>query len=92
MFALECDECSNGISAVLAVRRNDGLQPVAFFSRQLKKAQCRYSAQELEGLALYEFIIHFSDLYQKRFTVITDYQALVTLMSAKHENKRLDNW
>ena len=93
VFVLECDACSTGIGAVLSMRRDDGLQPVAFFSHQLKGPQGHYSAQELEGLALYESITHFSFyLYRKRFTVITDHQALVTLMTAKQKNRRLDNW
>ncbi len=32
--------------------------PVAFFSRQLRGNQCRYSAQELECLAVVESVKH----------------------------------
>ncbi len=55
-----------------------------FFSRQLHGAQCRYSAQELEGLGLFESIRHFK--------VVTDHKPLVSLMTAPQKNKRLLNW
>ncbi len=93
VFVVKSDASATVIGAVLSVRRNDELLPVAFFSRQLKGAQCRYSAQELEGLALYESIRHFGFyLYNRRFTVVIDHRALVTLMTAKQGNRRLHNW
>ena len=67
--------------------------PVAFFSRQLQGAQHRYSATELECLALYKSILHFSHfLVGCRFQVVTDHQALVALLSSKVLNKRLIGW
>ncbi len=93
VFVVESDVSVIEIGLVLSVRRNDELLPVVLFSRQLKGAQCRYSAQELEGLALYESIRHFGFyLYNRRFTVVTDHRALVTLMTSKQENRRLHNW
>ncbi len=56
-------------------------------------AQCRYSAQELEGLAVFESIKHFAYfLYGRRFVLYTDHRGLVNLMSKKQENRRLYGW
>ncbi len=46
-FVLECDACATGIGSVLSIQRDKVLLPVGFFSRQLRGAQSRYSAQEL---------------------------------------------
>ncbi len=67
---------------MLSVKRGEEWKPVAFFSRQLKGAQARYSAQELEGLALYEAVQHFAFyLYGRRFLIITDHRDLEWLKS-----------
>ncbi len=93
VFVLECDASSTGVGAVLSVERDGNCLPVAFFSRQLKGAQSRYSAQELEGLAVYEAIRHFSYfLHGRRFRVITDHKGLLSLRSGRQENKRIMNW
>ncbi len=92
-FSLECDASACGIGSVLYVHRNDEKLPVAFFSRQLRGAQTRYSAQELEGLALVESIRHFAYyLYGRRFTVVTDHRVLVNLKEEKQLNRRLYRW
>ena len=36
VFILESDASATGVGAVLYVRKEEGLQPVAFLSRQLK--------------------------------------------------------
>ncbi len=93
VFVLECDASSTGVGAVLSVKREGNCLPVAFFSRQLKGSQSRYSAQELEGLAVYEAIRHFSYfLYGRKFSVITDHKGLLSLRSGKQENRRILNW
>ncbi len=79
VFVLECDA---SVSGVVSVVRGEEHLPVAFFSKQLKGAQQRYSAQELEGLALIEAVRHFAFyLYGKDFTVVTDHRSLVTLIN-----------
>ncbi len=77
VFVVECDASSNGVGAVLSVRRTDELLPVAFYSRQLRGAQSNYSAQELECLAVVEAIKHFSFyLHGQKFEVWTDHKGL----------------
>ncbi len=93
VFCLECDASASGVGAVLSVRREGEWKPVAFYSRQLKDAQKRYSAQELEGLALYQSVIHFAFyLYGKQFTVLTDHKSLVWLMCGRQKNRRVYGW
>ena len=66
--------------SVLSVVREDVLLPVGFFSWQLRGAQCGYSAQELEGLALLESVRHFSYLYGREFCIITDHRSGVCVL------------
>ena len=92
-FCLECDASASGVGAVLSVKRDGEWKPVAFYSKQLKDAQKRYSAQELEGLALYQSVIHFAFyLYGRRFVVRTDHKSLVWLMLGKQRNRRVYGW
>ena len=78
VYVLECDASSTGVGAALSVERGEERLPVAFLSRQLKGAQTRYSAQELEWLAVYESVNHFAYfLYGRKFRVITDHKGLM---------------
>ncbi len=93
VFVLESDASSTGVGAVLSVVRNEEKLPVAFFSKQLRGAQANYSAQELEGLGIYEAIRHFAYfLYGRKFTVVTDHKGLVNIRNGKQENRRIYNW
>lgn len=71
VFIMHTDASGAGIGATLNVLREGEERPVAYFSRQLQGAQKRYSATELEGLAIFKavhFFAHF--LYGRRFTVV----------------------
>ena len=92
-FVLHTDASGLGIGATLNVQRDGVEKPVAFFSRQLQGAQKHYSATELEGLAIFKSIYFFAHfLWGKRFSVVTDHQALVSLLKSKNLNKRLFGW
>ena len=92
-FVLHTDASGAGVGAALYVVRDGKEWPVAFFSRQLQGAQCRYSATELEALAVFQAVHFFAHyLWGTEFTVVTDHRALVHLMSSKKLNKRLTGW
>ena len=75
---------------VLQVKREDHWQPAAYFSRQLRGAEHRYSATELEALALGETVAHFGHyLYGRPFTAYTDHRPLEQLLTSTRLNPRL---
>ena len=82
-----------GLGAILNVSRDGKEKPVAFFSRQLRCAEKRYSATELEALAVVAAVDHFLPyLYGRSFQVITDHKALEQLMISKGLNRRLQGF
>ena len=92
-FVIHSDASGLGVGATLNVVREGVELPVAFFSRQLQGAEKRYSATELEALAIYKavnFWDHF--LYGQTFEVYTDHKALVSLLKSRRLNKRLYGW
>ena len=92
-FTLHCDASGRGIGATLNVEREGRKLPVAFFSKQLQGAQHRYSATELEGLAVFKAIHYFAHyLYGARFKVVTDHKALVSFLHSRVLNRRLYGW
>ena len=92
-FVLQTDASGVGLGAVLSVTR-DGMElPVAFYSRKLQPRERKYSATELEGLAVIAAVGHFDAyLVTHPFTIETDHKALVFLNSAQHSNGRLARW
>ena len=92
-FVLHSDASGAGIGAALYVVRDGEEKLVAFFSKQLQGAQFRYSATELEALAVFKAIHFFAHyLWGTCFEVVTDHKALVYLMSSNKLNKRLTGW
>ena len=82
-----------GLGAVLNVSRDGKEKLVAFFSRQLRCAEKRYSATELEVLAVVAAVDHFLPyLYGRSFQVIMDHKALEQLMISKGLNRRLQGF
>ena len=92
-FVLHTDASGRGIGATLNVVRDGRKMPVAYFSKQLQGAQHRYSATELEGLAVFKAIHFFAHyLYGCRFVVLTDHKALVSFLHSRILNRRLHGW
>ena len=88
-FSIATDASGLGIGGVLQVRREGNWQAAAYFSRQTRGAETRYSATELEALAVVE-TMHFSHyLYGKMFSVYTDHRPLCHLMTSTKLNGRL---
>ena len=93
IFVLHTDASGAGIGATLNVIRDGEERPAAYFSRQLQGAQQRYSATELEGLAIFKSILFFAHfLFGRHFTVVTDHKALVSFLHSRVLNKRLHGW
>ena len=92
-FVLQTDASGTGIGAVLSVKKDTGEKPVAFFSRKLLPREQKYSATELEGLAVVDAITHFGTyLISSPFTVETDHRALSFPNTCKLTNGRLARW
>ena len=93
VFLLQTDASGVGVGAVLAVVRDGQEYPVAYYSRKLQPRERKYSASELEGLAVISSIKHFDAyLMTHPFTLQTDHRALMFLNEAKHNNGRLARW
>ena len=89
-FSLVADASGVGIGAVLQVKREEKWEAAAFYSRQTRGAKQRYSATELEALALVESIRHFAYyLYGREFVVYTDHKPLCQLLTSDRLNPRL---
>ena len=59
-FSLVTDASGLGLGGVLQVKSNGEWTAAAFYSRQTKEPERRYSASELEALAVVESVWHFS--------------------------------
>ena len=93
VYVLQTDASGVGISGILSVCRNGQELPVAFYSRQLRGAEKRYTVTEIECLAVLSAIKHFEVyLHGIKFTVETDHKALEQLLSSNHLNARLTRW
>ena len=92
-FVLCTDASGKGVRGVYYVHRKDKLLPTAFYSRQLRGPERRFSATEIEALATVTSIKHFAHyLCGAKFHVITDHRALPSFMSSRTLNRRLRSW
>ena len=91
-----CDASSVALGACLSQRHQDGERPIAFASRTLSPAERKYSASERETLACLWACEHWNFyLYGRHFTLVTDHQALKTLLTtggSGHRPLRLHCW
>ena len=85
-ISLTVDASDTAVGGVLEQRVSNTWQPLAFFSRQLRKPEQRYSTFDRELLALYLAIRHFRYLLEARsFTAFTDHKPLTFAMSKASE-------
>ena len=89
-FSVVTDASGLGIGGVLQVWQEDKWEAAAFYSRQTRGAEQRYSATELEALALVATVQHFAYyLYGRVFVAYTDHKPLCQLMTSDRLNPRL---
>ena len=80
-MSIVTDALGSGIGGVLQVLRGSEWEAATFYSRHARGAEQRYSATELEALALVETVRHFEYyLYVKQFTAFTDHKPRCSLM------------
>lgn len=92
-FILTTDASKISCSGILSNRDGHDERPIQYFSRSLNDAQSRYSAVELELLAIIWSVEWFrSYLYGRKFYIFTDHKPLVFLFSNKNMNSRLHRW
>ena len=95
-FVLHTDASLKGLGAILYQKgSNNTMQVVGYASRTLKKSEANYHPTKLEFLALKWSITEaFRDylLYANKFTVYTDNNPLVYVMSANKLNACADRW
>ena len=87
------DASKLGIGAILKQEHDSRMHPIGYFSKKLLPYQVDYSITELECLAIVEAIDYFHHyLYDRKFVVVTDHQALKWLKDVKRPNSRLFKW
>ena len=89
-FSILTDSSGLGIGGVLQVKRENRWESAAFYSRQLQGTDQRYSATELQALALVATIAHSAYyLYGRCFQAFTDHKPLLQLTTTDRLNPRL---
>jgi hypothetical protein len=93
---ITCDASAFALGAQLSQYQEGEERPIAFASRTLSPAERNYSASEREALACLWASEHWHFyVYGRRFTLVTDHQALKTLLSSAgsgHRPLRLHRW
>ena len=92
-FTLHTDASYKGVGGVLSALRDGVERPVGYFSKALTETEKRYSATEIECLAIYRSVDHFAIHFLGRtFAVVTDHKALEALFTSQKLNTRLFKW
>ena len=92
-YFLRTDASNEGVGSVLLQEYEDGVWPVAYYSRRLKPAEKNYATVEKELLAVISGIKRFyTHLYGGEFTLETDHLPLQYLQASKGSNARLMRW
>ena len=92
-FIVSTDALSTAIGGILSQIHDGGEKVVAYWSRQLQKAERSYSTIEREALAVVGAIKEFYPyLYGFSFTVVTDHNPLTSLKGNKDTGGRITRW
>lgn len=92
-FIVTTDASSLGLSGILAQKGDNRYELVSFFSKKLNDAQSKYTATQLELLAVIEILDHFKPyLMYKKFTLRTDHRASLALKNTKCPDSMLFRW
>lgn len=92
-FILTTDASKVSCSGILSNREGRDERPIQYFSRSLNEAQTKYSAIELELLAIIWSVEWFrAYLYGRKFYIYTDHKPLVYLFSNRNMSCRLHRW
>ena len=92
-FILSTDASETAIGAVLSQFQGEEEHPVAYWSRQLQKAERNYSTIEREMLAVVAAVKHFYPyLYGRKFILFTDHHPLTTLKGLKDVGGCITRW
>ena len=90
-FSLETDASGVGLGAVLTQKHTDGsTRPIAYASRTLQPHEKNYGATELEALGVVWAVKHFRHCHCCE--VITDHEALKSLLNTPHPSGKLARW
>ena len=93
-FLLETDASGAGLGAVLSQKQENGTtRPIAYASRTLQPHERNYGISELEGLGVVWAVKHFRHyIYGHSCTVLTDHEALKSLLNTPHPSGKLARW
>ena len=92
-FLLFTDASSTALGAILCQKINGSTQVINYNSRLVNQQESKYSATELECLAiLWGILINRQYLALAKFTVVTDHMALQWLKNNTNLNSRLLRW
>ena len=92
-FTLYTDASDYAVGAALMQQHGTQLHPVAYFSKQLNKAQRNYSVTEKEALAVVLALKHFRTyIFGYPVTVFTDHQPLLGIFKGTQYQGRLARW
>ena len=92
-FTIATDASGSALGAVLSQEVEGEEKVIAFWSRQLNKAERNYSTVEREALAVVAAIKEFFPyLYGRSFILLTDHNPLTSLRGLKDTGGRLTHW
>ena len=93
-FVLHCDSCKFAIGATLQQDHGNGLQPVAYRSKKLSKAERNYDVREREFMAILDACSHWRHYLHsdEPFLLKSDHSSLVHYMTMPNLTGRLARW